>query len=142
MGKFTKVETMSVREFMSGRKTEAKPEEAWSAKVARHFEKYGMVYKIAGSTVVILMAGGGFDYAFAASTIDTGAEKLYGKLMNIGKWIIIFKGGFDIVKHLLSGDFDGAKKGFLQYLVVYLFLLGLPWAMSEVDAIFVDLKTT
>lgn len=142
MGKFTKVETMSVREFMSGGKAEAKPAEAWAAKVARHLEKYGMVYKIAGSTVVILMAGGAFDYAFAASTIDTGAQVLYGKLMNIGKWIIIFKGGFDTVKHMVNGDFDGAKKGFVSYLVVYLFLLGLPWAMNEVDAIFVDLKTT
>lgn len=137
MKKFTKVETMSVREFMNG-----KEREAWSEKVARHFEKYGMVYKIAGGTIVILMAGGGFDYAFAASGIEIGAEKLYAKLMNVGKWIIIFKGGFDTVKHMVSGDFDSAKKGFLSYLIVYLFLLGLPWAMNEVDAIFVDLKTT
>lgn len=131
MGKY---ECMSISEFM-GRKSESE-----ETRLQRHFRKYGIVYKIVGTTVIILVAGGGFDYAFASSGIEVGAERLYAKLLTVGKWVIIFKGGFDTIKHMASGDFDSAKKGFLSYLIVYLFLLGLPWAMDEVDGIFKDLK--
>lgn len=108
-------------------------------KVKSHWEKYGFVYKVVGTTLIILVAGGGFDYAFASSGIETGAERLYDKLLSIGKWVIIFKGGFDIIKHTAAGDFDSAKKGIISYLLVYIFLFGLPWAMDEIDAIFKDL---
>jgi hypothetical protein len=107
--------------------------------VKSHWEKYGFVYKVVGPTVIILIAGGGFDYAFASSGIETGAQRLYDKLLSIGKWIIIFKGGFDIIKFTAAGDFEGAKKGLLSYLLIYIFLFGLPWAMDEIDTIFKDL---
>ena len=132
-----RTETMSISEFLNG-----KEKEPFSAKVERHFKKYGIVYKIVGATAVIFIAGGGFDYAFAAGTgIEVGAQQLYRKLLSLGKWIIIFKGGFDIIKRMTDGDFDGAKKGFLSYLIVYIFLLGLPWAMNQVDALFNGITT-
>jgi hypothetical protein len=135
-----KVQTVgSVSEFL---RMEVEP---FSVKVERHFKKYGTAYKIAGVTVILLMSaiplGGGSVTAFASSGIEAGAEKLYSKLLSVGKWIIIFKGGFDIIKNMASGDFDSAKKGFISYLVVYVFLFGLPWAMDEVDTIFKELKT-
>jgi hypothetical protein len=130
-----KVQTVgSVGEFLN-RKEEAAP---FSAKVERHFKKYGMVYKVAGVTAICLASGG---TVMASSGIEIGAERLYSKLLSIGKWIIIFKGGFDIIKNMASGDFDSAKKGFISYLVVYVFLFGLPWAMNEVDTIFRELNT-
>lgn len=136
MKKFTK-ETMSVREFMSGRKEET----AWAEKVARHFEKYGMVYKIAGSTVVILMAGGGFDYAFAASAmtptaLDREFYGIYREIIRFGKWLIVIKGGLDIIKSVGNGDFESAKKHGISYVLIYILLLALPFGMQKVDAIF------
>jgi hypothetical protein len=44
-----RTEVMSVSEFLNGRK-----EEPFSAKVERHFRKYGTVYKIAGVTVILI----------------------------------------------------------------------------------------
>lgn len=123
----------SISEFLNGNQ----PAEKLSDKVERHFKKYGSFYRIAGVTVIILLSG---SHAFAASGIEVGASRLYDKLLIIGKWVIIFKGGFDTIKHMASGDFDGAKKGFFSYLLVYIFLFGLPWAMDEVDKIFKDLK--
>lgn len=131
MGKY---ERMSIKDFLHGRP------EPTETKLERHFRKYGIVYKIVGSTIVIIVAGGGFDYAFAAGeSIEVGAQKLYAKLLSIGKWVIIFKGGFDTIKNMAGGDFDSAKKGFISYILVYIFLFGLPWAMDEIDTIFKDL---
>jgi hypothetical protein len=132
MGKY---ERMSISDFLHGR-----PEEPIS-KLERHLKKYGIVYKIIGTTIIIFVAGGGFDYAFAATdSIEVGAQKLYAKLLSVGKWVIIFKGGFDTIKNMAGGDFDAAKKGFLSYIIVYIFLFGLPWAMDEIDKIFVGLQ--
>jgi hypothetical protein len=135
-----KVQTVgSIGEFLH------REEEPFSIKAERHFKKYGTAYRIAGVTVILLMSaiplGGGSVTAFASSGIEIGAEKLYAKLLSVGKWVIIFKGGFDIIKNMASGDFDSAKKGFISYLVVYVFLFGLPWAMNEVDTIFKELNT-
>ena len=138
--KTTRTQSMSIGEFLRGGRVQGEPE-PFSAKVERHFKKYGFVYKVAGTTAIILVAGGGFDYAFASTGIEVGAQQLYSKLLSLGKWIIIFKGGFDIIKRMTDGDFDGAKKGFLSYLIVYIFLLGLPWAMDQVDALFNGITT-
>jgi hypothetical protein len=124
----------SVSEFLNGRQVE----ESLGAKVERHINKYGSFYRIGAVTVIVLLSG---SHAFATvGGIEIGAEKLYEKLLSIGKWIIIFKGGFDTIKHMAGGDFDSAKKGIFSYLLVYIFLFGLPWAMDEVDMIFKDLK--
>lgn len=132
-----KVQTVgSVSEFLRG--NYAEQGEPFSAKVERHLNKYGVVYKVAGITAICLASGGA---VFASSGIEVGAERLYAKLLSVGKWVIIFKGGFDIIKNMASGDFDSAKKGFLSYLVVYVFLFGLPWAMNEIDGIFRELNT-
>lgn len=125
MGKY---ECMSISEFM-GQKTQPVP-----SKLEMHLKKYGVVYKIIGSTIIIFASG--FDYASAATGIDVGARKLYYEIVNIGKWIIVFKGGIDIVKSVTNGDFDSAKKGFFSYLLIYLLLLGLPYGLDKVDEVF------
>jgi hypothetical protein len=129
-----RTESMSISEFMNGPKAEP-----FSAKVERHFKKYGMVYKVAGVTAILVMSG---DVAFAASGIDTEARKLYRELIGIGKWIIVFKGGFDILKMIGSGDLDSAKKSFFGYLLTYLLLLGLPYGLDKVDDIFNSVSAT
>lgn len=124
----------TVSEFL--RKQEAEP---FSAKVERHFKKYGRIYKVAGVTAVLIMTG---DVAFASSGIDIEARKLYRELIGIGKWIIVFKGGFDILKMIGSGDLDSAKKSFFGYLLTYLLLLGLPYGLDKVDDIFNSVSAT
>lgn len=126
-----KKERMSISEFLNG-----KEKEPFKVKLERHMKKYGIVYKVVGSTIIIFVAGGGFDYAFASSGIDKAAGKLYTEILNIGKWIIIFKGGIDTIKSIGNGDFDTAKKSFFGYLLVYLMLLGLPYGMDKVDEVF------
>jgi hypothetical protein len=123
-----KVQTVgSVSEFLH------RKEEPFSAKVERHFKKYGMVYKVAGVTLIILASGG---TALAASAIEPEARKLYRELVNVGKWIIIFKGAIDILRALGDGDTGSAKKTFISSVLTFLILLGLPFGLDKVTAIF------
>ncbi len=126
---------MSIGEFLNGKK-----ENDFFVKLKLHLDKYGMVYKVVGTTIIIFIVGGTFDCAFASSGIEAGAEKLYTKLLSIGKWVIIFKGAFDTIKNMANGDFESAKKGFISYLLIYLFLLGLPWAMDEIDGLYKEVN--
>jgi len=128
-----RTESMSISEFMRGREPEP-----FSAKVERHFKKYGMVYVTAGVTALMLTSGGGAVYA--SSGIDVEAAKLYKELIGIGKWIIVFKGGFDTLKMIGNGDLDSAKKSFFGYLLTYLFLLGLPYGLDKVDQVFASVS--
>jgi hypothetical protein len=125
----------SVSEFLNG-----KVVEPFSAKVERHFKKYGTAYKIAGVTVILLIGvipiGGGSVTAFASSGIDVEARKLYTEIVKVGKWIIIFKGAIDIIKALGDGDNVSAKKTFISSLLTFLILLGLPYGMDKVSEIF------
>jgi hypothetical protein len=129
-----KVESMSISQFLNSEK------ETLAMKAERHFKKYGFVYKVVGVTVLIFVAGGGFDYAFASNGIDAPARKLYKEVVNIGKWVIVFKGGIDTIKSIGNGDFDAAKKSFFGYLLTYLFLLGLPYGMDKVDEVFTSIQ--
>jgi hypothetical protein len=129
-----KTQSMSIKDFMNYEK------ETFLTKVERHFNKYGRVYQVAGLTAVVLIAPHGA--VFASSFIDSGANRLYKELIGIGKWLIIFKGGFDVLKQCGNGDFESAKKGFFGYVLTYLFLLGLPFIMDEVDKVFNGVTTT
>lgn len=130
-----KTEVLSIKEFLS-----SKEKERFSAKVERHFKKHRTIYKIAGITLIILVAGGGFDYAFASNGIDLPAKKLYYEIVNIGKWIIVFKGAVDTIKAVGDGDAATAKKAFISSLLTYLLLLGLPYGMDKVDEVFRNIK--
>lgn len=119
------VKAMSIKEFM-GEDFKAKRE-----------EKAKAIVKIAGCTLLITFIP---DIVFAESAIDRSASQLYDKLLVVGKWIIIIKGGIDTINNVVQGDFNTAKKSFLGYLVVYLVLQGLPWAMNEVDKVFNEMS--
>lgn len=91
---------------------------------------------IAGTATVIFLTTYDIGLASTGTGIDASATKIYGKLLSVGKWIIIIKGAIDTINHTIQGDFNSAKKLFLSYLVVYLVLQGLPWAMNQVDEVF------
>lgn len=118
-------ESMSINEFMSR-----------DFKKERQIRNRKIGYTLAASTLVFIS---GFDSgaAYAAeSVIDEKAYIVYDKLLVVGKWVIIVKGGMDTINNTVQGDFSSAKKSFLSYLMVYVCLNGLPWAMDQVDALF------
>ncbi|MCI3922512.1 hypothetical protein MO973_19965 [Paenibacillus sp. TRM 82003] len=127
---------MTIPQFMSGSwKTE---EDRFIDKVVAHLKKHKIVYQIIGTTLIISLAAAP-DVSFAATGIDAGGRKIYSKLLSLAKWIIIIKGGWDTINNTVKGDFDSAKRTFFSYLIVYIILLGLPWSLNEIDAVFKDL---
>jgi hypothetical protein len=122
----------SVSEFLNGGLVHGVPE-PFSVKVERHFKKYGFAYKVAGVAVILLASGG---HALAAGTIDIEARKLYRELVNIGQWIIAFKGAIDIIRALGDGDVGSAKKTFISALLTFIILKSLPFGMDKVSQIF------
>jgi hypothetical protein len=101
--------------------------------VRNHFKSNRKMYSIAGLSLVMV---GIPDIAFASTGIDAGARKIYDKLLLVGKWIIIIKGGIDIITAITNGEVDLAKKRFLGYLIAYAALQALPWGMDQVDLLF------
>lgn len=144
------MQTMTISEFMN------RPNESLSLKVKRHFKKHHVTYKIVGSLLIVTVSGG-MDFATPTSAasgadafqtgvnkgvsgIDIAGRGIYYSLVGIGKWIIVFKGGMETIKSAGNGDFDGAKKHFFSYLLVYLLLLGLPFGFDKVDEVFREIQ--
>lgn len=130
------MKSMSIPEFFNDKKTVD-----FKKKLKRHFKKYGFVYRIIGSTIIIFVAGGGFDYAFAANgytngIIDKEAGIVYKDLVDIGKWLIIGRGGWEVITCVLKQDIESAKKNFIGYLMAYVLLLSFPHLMDKIDTIF------
>jgi hypothetical protein len=126
-----KTTSIKFNDFMSGNYKVKRISEIQKGKVFK-------VVLITGIVCIVLVTG---DITLAASVdvgdnIDIGAKSLYKILLRVGKWIIIAKGAVETLSKLLEGDHPGAKKGFLTYLVVYVILHGLPFALDQVDGIF------
>lgn len=126
------VQTMSIREFLH-----PAPNKQFKEKLTKHLKKHKITYQIIGYTIVILVAGSGF--VFAAGGIDAGAKKIYLKLVNVGKWVIIIKGAIDTINSVANGDFNSAKKQLMGYILIYALLFALPWGMDQVENVFQDM---
>jgi hypothetical protein len=118
-----KKQSMSIKEFMEGE--HKRP----------NINKKAII-KVTVLTAAVLVIS--VDPVLASSTgIDEKARELYfDKLLVFGKWAIILKGGWDTINKALKEDFDGAKKGFFSYLIIYLILWGLPWGLDQVEDVF------
>jgi hypothetical protein len=73
---------------------------------------------------------------FAASGVDVAGKRLYKRLLNIGKWVIVIKGGIDLIQSMFNGDMQKAKSTFMTYLLIFAALLGLPFALDEIENLF------
>lgn len=95
-----------------------------------------MVIKL-GITSTLLIFGVD-TVAFASSGgIGGWAEGLYyGKFIEIAKWLIIGKCGWDCVSRLLKEDFQGAKKSVISCVIMFAVLFGLPHLLNEIENIF------
>jgi hypothetical protein len=125
----------SVSEFLN------REEKSVMIQIGEHFSQNKTVYYVAGSTGILLLSG--FDSAAEASTvsaIDKVGGSLYYKLCNVGKWIIVFKGGIETIRRVSEGDMQATQRTFLSHLLIYLVLLGLPWGMDQVDHIFDEMS--
>lgn len=71
-----------------------------------------------------------------AAGVGAGGMKIYTTILDIGKWVIIIKGTIDCIQSVLAGDFQSAKKQFFGYIMCFAIMLGLPWAMNEIEAMF------
>ncbi|HZG83815.1 hypothetical protein [Paenibacillus sp.] len=136
-----RTEVIPFREFVRG---EWKPKTTVEI-IVEHFDRNKIVYRVAGVTATLCLAGADLSFAadavsaFAPTTqdaIDAKAEAIYRPLVGIGKWVIVFKGGLDTVTNMVQGDMISARKNFLGYLLVYVILLGLPWCLEQVEGIF------
>src|SRR5690606_1789570 len=94
-------------------------------KFINHLEKHKIKYQIVGTTMIIFLCTTGI--ASANTGIDAGAERVYKKLLNVGKWVIIVKGAIDTIKAVADGDMLSARKNALGYGVTYMILHALPW---------------
>lgn len=128
-------QTMTIPQFLQGT---YKDEDRLIDKITAHMKRHKIAYRIVGTTIFIMLTTA--DIAFAATTgIDAGGRRIYTKLLSLSKWVIIIKGGWDIINNTVKGDFEVAKKSFFSYLMVYIILLGLPWALDQVDTVFKDI---
>lgn len=126
-----RTEVMTMDQFLNH--TYVEPDKLFD-KVIRHLDKHKVTYQVIGFTLIIMATS---STVFAASTgIDIGGKKIYKQLVGIGKWVIIFKGAWDTIMNTVRGDFDSAKKSFMQYILIYVVLLALPWSMDRIDEVF------
>ena len=101
-----------------------------------HIKKNKTIYIQLGRYVIygsLMLATPSF---VALASIDTSGYAIYRKVAQIGKWIIIIKGVFDILQSVLNGDTMGAKRMFFLYVLAYAVILALPWALEEVESVF------
>jgi hypothetical protein len=106
--------------------------------------KRGIAVRAAGLSLVIMAALPEVTEAASAVSgtgIDAGANAIYRKLINVGKWVIIVKGGIETIKNAADGDFQSVKKNFLGYGVTYGILWALPWMMAEIERLFTEMES-
>lgn len=135
-----KVQTVgSIGDFMKNELKAVMPEESAKMKVIRFLdENQSIIYGGVGLSLVLVFGIDGT--VFASTGIDKAANGIYDKLLNVGKWVIVIKGGIETIKSVSSSDLQGAQKNFLQYLLIYGLLWALPWAMTEVEKMFIDMR--
>lgn len=71
-----------------------------------------------------------------SSSIDAKGKMLYRKVLNVGKWLIIIKGGWEIIASTVKSDFDKVKKVMVQYLIAYGCLWLFPFVLDEIENFF------
>lgn len=131
-----KVKSMSIPDFIRNGWEEERAIDLFIA----HLERNKIKYRIVGTTIIVFL--GMSEAAFASSGIDIAGKKLYDKLIGVAKWVIIFKGGMDIIKSMTDGDMPGAKKSAMGYAFTFLLLLALPWMLEQIEGLFHEMETT
>lgn len=135
-----KVQSISISQFMV---TGFPKEPTVIDRVVDHLERNQSIYiQISGAVITCcLMGAADPSVVTGAAGIDVKAHHIYHKLCMIGKWIIVVKGGIDIIGAMMQGDMDLMKKKIIGYVIGYVALLGLPWILDQTNSFFSDLGT-
>lgn len=113
-------------------------EESMIESFIAHLDRHKIKYRVIGTAIILFL--GAADVSYASGTgIDVGANKLYKRLIQVGKWVIIIKGAIDTIKNVADGDFQASKKNFLGYALTYAILWALPWTFNEIDKLFEEM---
>lgn len=104
--------------------------------MANHVRKYGAVYLQVILVTLVMMFVAPHSVFAAGSGLDEKGMTIYRKIIGLGKWVIIIKGGIDLIQTVSAGDFQTAKQHFMAYLLIYAALLALPWGLDQVDTAF------
>lgn len=139
--------TMSIPDFVRN----GWQEETTIQKFFAHLDRNKIKYCVIGTAIILFLSVSGLAFAngndavsvFASSGtgIDAGAKTLYKKLISVGKWIIIIKGGIETIKSAaVDGDFQNSRTKILGYVITYALLWALPWAFDEVEKLFNEME--
>lgn len=133
-----KIQTVSIPQFMT---SGFPPRVTAASLVGEHWRKHHKTYiQITGIAVSVLIMGAADPSVVTAATgatgIDIKAHHIYDKLCLIGKWIIVVRGGIDIISSMSQGELDSMKKKIVAYIVGYVALLGLPWILDQASLLF------
>jgi hypothetical protein len=128
--------TMSIPDFVRHGWREETAIDAFLA----HLDRNKIKYRIVGTAIILFL--GFVDVSYASTGIDVGAMKLYKRIINVGKWIIIIKGGIDTIKSGVDGDYPGVKTKLLGYGLTYASLWALPWLFGEIDKLFGEMEAS
>lgn len=125
-------ESMPLSEWLAGKEFKNKPK-------VRLVRKYTIIAVTVFATVLIFQDGTNFALAISGSNssgIEVGGRELYSRLVSVGKWIIMAKGGFETLKHVTNSDYEGAKKVGISHLVIFALLIGMPYAFDMIEELF------
>lgn len=90
-----------------------------------------LLLKVIISCVILLL-----NTSFAYADVEVQGMRIYYKVVLVGKFVILVKGGIEIINSCANGDFQNAKKCLIGYLMAYGALYLLPYAMDEVENVF------
>jgi len=71
---------------------------------------------------------------FCASPDDMG-EKLWYKILKIGKWVILFRGGYDIISAATKSNKKAIVETIFMTILAYMALYFLPTILSYVETL-------
>lgn len=111
-----------------------------TSRIQDHFSRNQQVYLNAAIALAALGLGADMDAHAEVNILDVKADQVYGKLADVGKWVIIFKGGSDVIGSMTDGDLGRMKKRVIGYVIGYVVLLFLPWGFDQIDAFFKSIK--
>lgn len=100
-----------------------------------HFKKNKTLYDQLIVIAAVLALKSNITFA-SSKGIDALGHRLLSKIQMVAFWVVVIKGSIDILQKLISGDFEGAKKVFAQYILIFGFLLAFPWALRQVKETF------